>query len=156
MPHLSSLTDYKKTMINCFLRDPELVELITGEQGHALPASDLLDRQVFLYDYIDSTVQDDRVILCIETDDGAAYSCAIARFELHIFIAVPKSKMSMDGKIRRDAIAERIDTMLNGSTQYGFGKLTRRAGGRVLFNNTYRTRVLHYTVEDWNRHNETL
>ena len=63
MPHLSSITDFKRTIANKFLRDEKFVNLVTASEDHELPASDLLSRQVFLYDYIDDTVKADRVIV---------------------------------------------------------------------------------------------
>lgn len=138
------------------LRDREFVNLVTAVPDYPLPAADLLNKQVFLYDYIDSTVKDEKVYVCIEADDGVAYSCAVSRFDMYIYIAVPKYLMDMNGQIRRDAIAQRIDTLINGSTDYGFGKLERKSGGRIRLSDEFRGRVLHYTVEDWNRHNTTL
>ena len=41
---------------------------------------------------------------------------AVTQFEIYIIIAVPKSLMEMNGEIRRDAIAQRVDEMLNGSS----------------------------------------
>ena len=156
MPHLSALTEYKKVMINAFLRDRRFVDLVTNTSDHPLPASDLLSKQVFLYDFIDGTVKDEKVYVCIEADDSWVANCAVSQFNISIYIAVPKSLMDMNGEIRRDAIAQRIDELINGSTDFGFGKLKRKPGGRLQFNEAFRGRVLNYTVEDWNRHNTTL
>lgn len=156
MPHLSSLDDFKRIIVNKFLRDRQFVDLVTNSADHELPASDLLSRQVFLYDYIDGTVKADRVFVCVEADDNWPETPAVSLFDIYITIAVPKSLMDMSGKIRRDAIAQRIDEMLNGSTEFGFGKLKRKPGGRVNFSEAFRARVLHYSVENWNRHGSTL
>lgn len=156
MPHLEELDDYKRVIVNKLLRDKEFVSLVTLEDEPELPAKVLLNRQVFLYDYLDNTVTDDKVFVCVDCDDDDTVNCAVGKFVLHIWVAVPKSLMNMNGKIRRDALVSRIDRLINGSTEFGFGKLTRRAGGRFQMTNTFRCRVLNYTVEDWNRHNTTL
>ena len=156
MPHLSSITDFKRTIVNKFLRDRKFVDLVTASEDHELPASDLLSRQVFLYDYIDGTVKADRVYVCVDADDSWEETPAVTQFEIYISIAVPKSLMDMNGEIRRDAIAQRIDQMLNGSTEFGFGKLKRKPGGRAQFSEAFRARVLRYSVENWNRFGETL
>lgn len=156
MPHLEEFDDYKRVIVNKLLRDKEFVSLMTDEKDPVLPASGLLNKQIFLYDYLDNTITEDKVMICVDCDDDDAVNCAVTRFNLHIWIAVPKSLMNMSGKIRRDALASRADELLNGSTEFGFGRLTRKAGGRFHMNNTYRCRTLNYTVEDWNRHNKTL
>lgn len=156
MPHLSSYTEFKRTLANIFLRDREFVDLVTNTENHPLPASDLLSRQVFLYDYIDGTIKEDKTYVCIEVDDGPTATPAAAYFTICIYIAVPKSLMEMNGEIRRDAIAQRVDQLINGSTKFGFGKLKKKPGGRFLFNEAFRCRVLNYSSEDWNRHGETL
>lgn len=156
MPHLSSLTEYKRTVINTFLRDKEFVELVANDKNHVLPASDLFEKQCFLYDYVDSTVKDDKVYVCVEVDPEQVVNCAVTRFNLYVYVAVPKSLMSMDGQIRRDAICQRIDELLNGRTDFGFGRLERKPSPRMQFSESFRGRVLVYTVEDWNRHCKTL
>ena len=156
MPHLSSVDDFKRIIVNKFLRDRQFVDLVTNSTNHGLPASDLLSRQVFLYDYVDGTVQADKVFVCVEADDNRVKTPAVSLFDIYITIAVPKSMMDMNGKIRRDAIAQRIDEMLNGSTEFGFGKLERKPGGRLQFSDAFRAKLLHYSVENWNRHGSTL
>ena len=156
MPHLSEFTAYKKRVVNLILKDAECVELITGVKNTALPAGSLLNKQVFLYDYIDAATTDAKVFVCIEVDDGNVRGPAVTGAHLWIYIAVPKSMMNMDGEIRRDALAQRIDELLNGNMDFGFGKLERKPGGRIVLHNSFRGRFLHYYVLDWNRHNSTL
>lgn len=60
--------------------------------------------------------------------------------------------MVMYGKIRRDALSAAVDSVLNGRTDFGFGKLTRAVGnGNFLAVNKWRGRELVYTTEDYNR-----
>ena len=120
-----------------------------------MPAGSLLNKQVFLYDYIDAATTDAKVFVCIEVDDGNVRGPAVTGAHLWIYIAVPKSMMNMDGEIRRDALAQRIDELLNGNMDFGFGKLERKPGGRIVLHDSFRGRFLHYYVLDWNRHNST-
>lgn len=46
--------------------------------------------------------------------------------------------MNMSGEIRRDALVGRIDTLLNGNLDFGFGKLERRIGSRFNLHDTFR------------------
>lgn len=156
MPHLSEFTEYKKKVVNLILKDAECVELITGVENTPLPAASLLNKQVFLYDYIDAATTDAKVFICIEVDEGEIKGPAVGVMHLWIYIAVPKILMNMDGEIRRDALAQRIDELLNGNKDFGFGKLDRKPGGRIVLHDSFRGRFLHYFVQDWNRHNTSL
>ena len=156
MPHLSEYTEYKKKVVNLILKDAECVELITGVENTTLPAVSLLNKQVFLYDYIDETTTDAKVFVCIEVDEGEVRTPAVGWMHLWIYIAVPKVLMNMEGEIRRDALAQRIDELLNGNLDFGFGKLERKPGGRIVLHDSFRGRFLHYHVRDWNRHNTSL
>lgn len=156
MSHLSSFTAYKKLIVNKLLNDRKFVDLVTVSDDHELPARDLLNRQVYLYDYVDVTIKTDKVLVCIDADDTWAKTPAVSGFQIEIIVAVPKSLMDMPGEIRRDAICQRIDEMLNGSTEFGFGRLERRPGNRFQLNEALRSRILRYSVDDWNRHGATL
>ena len=156
MPHLSEFTEFKKKVINLILYDAECVELITGVENTALPAGSLLNKQVFPYDYIDETTTDAKVFVCIEVDDGDVKGPAVAGVHLWVYIAVPKILMNMEGEIRRDALSQRIDELLNGNMDFGFGKLERKPGGRIVLHDSFRGRFLHYYVNGWNRFGSSL
>jgi hypothetical protein len=156
MPHLSESTEYKRRVVNLILNDAECVELITGVKNTTLPAASLVNNNVFLYDYIDETTTDAKVYVCIEVDDGDVRGPAVTGVHLWIYVSVPKSMMNMNGEIRRDALTHRIDELLNGNKDFGFGKLERRPGGRIVLHDSFRGRFLHYYVLDWNRFCSTL
>ncbi|MDD4279373.1 MAG: hypothetical protein PHX74_06520 [Candidatus Sumerlaeales bacterium] len=156
MPHLSEFTEYKKNVASLILNDSKSVELITGEKDTALPAASLINDQLFLYDYVDSTVEDAKTYVCIEVDEADVKSAAVSGIMLYVYIIVHKSLMNMSGEIRRDALCQRIDVLLNGNHDFGFGKLERRPGGRFSVNDSFRGRSLCYYVLDWNRFNTTL
>lgn len=156
MPHLSEFTEYKRKVASIILNDAECVELITNKKNTPLPAASLINDQVFLYDYIDETTTDSKVFVCIEVDEGEVRGPAVMEIHLYVHIAVPVSMMNMHGEIRRDAIAQRIDRLLNGNLDFGFTKLEREYGGRFVLHNSFRGRTLHYRVRDWNRFCSTL
>jgi hypothetical protein len=156
MPHLSEFTEYKRKVVNLVLNDEECVELITGVENTTLPAISLVNTQVFPYDYIDETTTDAKVFVCVEVDEGEVKGPAVGWMHLWVYVAVPKSMMNMDGEIRRDALAQRIDKLLNGNRDFGFGKLERKPGGRIVLHDSFRGRFLHYHVRDWNRFCSTL
>lgn len=156
MPDLSELVDYKKTIGQWLYSDRGFVDLVTNTTTMTLPARSLVNDQLWYYDYIDETVQDAKCYVCLEIDDSTVRTPAVGDFVLLIWIIVPKSLMDMQGNIRRDAIASRIDTLLNGSSGTWFGEIKKLPSQRFSPNASFRGRLLKYSVQGWNRHGETL
>ncbi len=161
MPMLSELTKWKRKIANILLNDAEFVELVSLKNDLTLPAASLIGDNVYLYDYIDETVKDEKVLICIEIDEGDYVNPQSRMFNLHIYVAVHRNLMNFiddngHGAIRRDSICERIDHLLNGRTDLGFKKIKAGYGGRILFSNDFRTKDMHYTLQGWNLRGEAL
>lgn len=162
MPFLSEFTKYKKLIARAICEDTECVSLITNTDNPTVPNYDLIESvneagnyhrgQLHLYDYLPGTEEVGEVHVCVEVEDMKIVNGAVANFDIHIYIIVPENLMVMYGQIRRDALSSAIDKLLNGRTDFGFGKLKRIVGGgNFLAVNKWRGRELVYTVEDYNR-----
>lgn len=164
MPFLSEFTKYKKIIAKAICEDPNCVALIMNKnvEDVTVPAYDLIESvdqagnrhrgQIHLYDYLPGTEEVGEVHVCVEVEDAKVVKGAVANFDIHIYIIVPENLMVMYGQIRRDALAAAIDNLINGSTNFGFGKLERvMGGGSFLAVNKWRGRELVYTNEDYNR-----
>lgn len=162
MPFLSEFTKYKKMIAKAICEDTACVSLITNTDTPTTPNYDLIESvnssgrsrraQVHLYDYLPGTEEVGEVHVCVEIEESRVINSAVARYEIHVYIIIPENMMVMYGKIRRDALAAAIDNVLNGRTDFGFGKLTRGVGGgNFLAVNKWRGRELVYKIEDYNR-----
>jgi len=162
MPFLSELTKYKRLIAEAICNDAECVSLITNKNNPTLPAYQLIESvneagnrqrgQVHLYDYLPGTEEIGQVHVCVEVEEAKVLNCAVGNFEIHIYIIIPENMMVMYGQIRRDALAAAIDNVLNGRTDFGFGKLERMVGnGNFLAVNKWRGRELVYGNSDYNR-----
>lgn len=162
MPFLSEYTKYKKNIAKAICEDATCLSLITNTDNPTVPNYDLIESvnqaglhhrgQVHLYDYLPGTEEIGEVHVCVEVEDDDVVKGAVGHFDIHIYIIVPENLMVMYGQIRRDALAAAIDNLLNGSTNFGFGKLERKVGGgNFLAVNKWRGRELVYTNEDYNR-----
>lgn len=152
---------YKKRIARLILSDKKCVDLITNaDYGGALPAEALLEQtlsdgaytpgQVHLYDYIPDAETTADTHICIEVDDAGALTEAVGSYKIEINIIVPTALMNIFGGIRRDALASRIDYLINGEKELGFGRLKRVCGGVGAPSAKFRSRKLAYTVLDWN------
>jgi hypothetical protein len=162
MPFLSEFTKYKKMIAKAICEDADCVSLITNTNNHAVPAYDLIESvneagnrhrgQVHLYDFLPGTEEVGEVHVCVEIEESRVVNGAVANFEIHIYVIVPENLMVMYGQIRRDALASAIDKVLNGRTDFGFGKLERMlSDGNFLAVNKWRGRELVYGNPDYNR-----
>lgn len=155
MPNLSEYTEYKKLVVKAIVNDRTCVDLITNQTTVALPANSLIDNpketnQIHLYDYIPGTTSSKVTHVCIEVDEAPTITNNVGGFYLSIDVIVPEQLMVMTGKIRRDALAEAIDTLINGSQSYGFGEVERLPGSRGTPFDGFRGRRLRYYIKDWN------
>lgn len=152
---------YKKYIAQIILNDQKCVDLLTNStyQGE-LPAQELLEQlkedqtyvsgQVHLYDYIPDPETEADSHICIEIDDIGTNTVAVGEYQIEINIIVPISLMNMYGNIRRDALASRIDYLINGDKNLGFGRVKRRMGGTGIPSVKFRSRRLRYMVQDFN------
>lgn len=161
MPMLSELESYKAKILNMIIRDEECVELIACRKGMQMPATNLVNDRIFMYDYVDETVKDQKVFICIEIDEGELGNIVSRYFDIHIYVVVHKALMDYTddegrGGVRRDAICSRIDHLINGSPDFGFKKLEASYGGRIVFSNDFRAKDLHYRALGKNLWGEAL
>lgn len=148
---LKELTERKQLLFETILSDRECVNLLTNSEDHPLPALDLRYTQVFPYAWIDDTIQDAKTFLCFDLDVPRISNIAVKSVNLYIWMFSHKSLMPTRFGIRTDLLASRVDTLLNGSTEFGFGKLSLSSVTRLSPNTDYYGRALKYTVLDWNR-----
>lgn len=161
MAFLSEFTSYKRKILRAICSDQDCVALITNTECPATPNYDLIESvneagiphrgQVHAYDYVPGTEEEGDTHVCVEVEEIDTRNGAVARFQIHVYIIVPENLMVMYGEIRRDALAAAIDNLLNGRTDFGFGKLKRKAGRTFLAVNKWRGRELIYEAQDFNR-----
>lgn len=162
MPNLSEYTDIKKMIAQAIVNDRNCVDLITGTDGiEPLPAARLIQtktsiNQIHMYDYVPGVSEEGRVHVCVEIYDYPPSTVAVGVYELCIYCVVPESLMVMDGAIRRDALAEAIDELINNKAGFWFGKIERLQGKCAEVVHGFRARILRYRVEGWNNHGVTL
>lgn len=152
---------FKKYVAKTILSDKICVDLISNSnyQG-TLPAEELLEQQyedgtynsglVHLYDYIPDAETTADTHICIEVEDMGVSTVAVGDYRIEVNIIVPVALMNMYGNIRRDAIAERIDYLLNGSKDIGFGRFERISGTLGIPSIKFRSRKIKYKVKDYN------
>lgn len=156
MPFLDEITTKKENLLKTFLTDQTFVDLVSGEEGKELPALDLRYEQVFPYAWLNDTVDVAKTFVCFEVDVPSISTIAVKNCYLYVWVFSHEKMMRTPNGVRVDLLANRIDELLNGHTEYGFGKMKLESCLRIAPNDDYYGRVLKYSVQDWNRFGEKL
>ena len=151
MPFLSELTEKKQILIKELLSDQIFCDLVSGEVGHAIPAIDLRYKQVYPVSWVDSAISEAKTFVCFDMDVTGTSSIAVKNSEIYFWLFTHKNLMFTEKGILIDILASRIDELVNGSTELGFGKVKLESAGRWSPNAAYYGRVLTYSVKGWNR-----
>lgn len=156
MPFLEELTENKEEILKTLLSDPEFVRLVKNEEDVTVPALDLRYTQVFPYGWISPTISEAKTYVCFDIDVPGVSTIAVSNVYMYFWIFTHHSiAMTKDG-VRVDRIAARVDRLINGSTELGFGKVKLERCSRDTPNNDYHGRVLLYSVQNWNRRGSGL
>ncbi len=123
MAFLKELKDKRIKLVQEFLLDEELVKLILNKSVVVIPETNLMYSKVFPYPWIDKTIQDEKVFLCFgfRADKSPSSKGVTKNVTMEIIIFMHKALMRLPNEsgLRSDAIAERIDELLNGDETYG-------------------------------------
>lgn len=151
MPFLTELSDKKQQILKDLLSDRELVTLLTDDSTIRLPAKDLRYDQVFPYPWVDETADAAKSFICFDVTVPEISTIAVKDCYMYIWIFThQRIAMTKEG-VRTDLLASRVDYLLNGSTEYGFGKVRLMSVLPYAPNANYYGKVLKYYVQDWNR-----
>lgn len=118
MSYSSEIKENRLNILKLFLMDQELVDLISCESGHVIPAMDLKYSRVFPYLYTRDTITDRKVFLCFSLA-SRAINATTKKNIIRIYVFMHEELVQMDNCIRPDAILARVEELLNGATGLG-------------------------------------
>lgn len=166
MANIRDVDEYKQKILELILSDEIAVNLISGEKSHALPAKDLIYKAVFPYDWLNTTSLTARAYVSVEANVSGVSTTAVKNCEIHILVMCHEDAMSLinsdlyhlsyTGGTLRDKLSDRIDYLLNGNINFGFGKLELISAPVFDPGGRYYGRELVYMVQDFNKPYEKL
>ena len=151
MPFLKELNASKNMLLDTLLADSDFVNLVSGQPDTPLPALNLKHTQVFPIGWTDEAVSEAKTFVCFDIDVDSTPSNAVSNFKLFVWIFTHNTLIYTENGVLVDEIANRIDQLINGSTEMGFGKVKLESVGRWTPNADYYGRVLKYHIQGWNR-----
>lgn len=158
--HLDQLIEFSSNIIAQLANSPEIVALITDNPE---PDVDGVDGEkarehMYDYDYIDETQTSAGAFIMVDVDMTAADSSTIKDLAIYVQVVVSKTYMRLDPKKfksvkgnRRDNLVRQIDLILNGSRDFGIGKMQIASARTAIVPTSFTSKMLTYRVYDFSK-----
>ena len=156
--HLDELINYSSQIITKLMNSPEVVGLMMDVSPADVTEEDMerAREHMYDYDYIDETVQTAGAYIMVDVDMVAAPTGTIKDVEAYVQIVVSKTYMKLNNKKfkgmrgnRRDNLARQIDLLINGSRDFGIGKLLLVTARTANVPAAFSSKLLTYRAADF-------
>ena len=151
MSYLSDFTEFRTNLMQAICSDQDLVNLIYNDDEHVAPDRTLPYRYVFPIPYVPETTEEASTYVCLRLSVPTVQSKTVKDVAIYIYVVTHKDLMRAKGGLRIDKMAERVDAILNGSTNYGLGRLKLDKIDDVYPAKDYYGLILKYVNADFNR-----
>ena len=150
---LEDFFDYKNQCAEDILTSRELVRLITDDPDYDMSkAGELMYKQVFPYEYMPETVEHGRTYIFCEVEAQRVSDDLTFTPVIYIWILTHKSKLRLpEGGVRTDKIVSEIAKELNGSHEYGLGRLDLYAVRRFSPLADYNGKMMTFHAKEFNK-----
>lgn len=152
MAHLEEFTEYKNTLMKAICTSDAVVDLLKLEtDSENITGRDMRYDRIFPYNYVPLTTQNAKTYICFVVTAPNVKKGVITDLTLTVFVFTHQDIMRTNRGMRTDLLISEIDKLLNGSTEYGLGKVELK-GCDVLqvpvrgYSGLYSI----YTVKDFN------
>lgn len=151
MAFLQELAADKEKLLKFFLSDRTLVDLLSNRTDVALPALGLRYDQVFPYHWLSNTITEQKSYLCFSASVPKVSTSTVKTVLLKIWIFSHEGIMRTSNGPRIDLIAAAIDDLLNGSPEFGIGRVELKNTTEISPAKDFYGHALTYEVQDFNR-----
>lgn len=145
MAHLEEVQKYKNNLALLLMENLAVMSLLEAPPGNIL-----FDR-IYPYEYVPDKTDTDKIMITMECVVPDVSNDVIKTIDVYVYIIVPKDRMKVKSGVRTDALSVAIDRVLNGSRDFGFGKLQLQSSEPFKPHEEFYGRVLIYTTKDLNR-----
>lgn len=151
---LAEFYDYKNQLIGDLIQNEEIVKLINDEVPFE-NAKSLIYDQVFPFEFIPETGQEGKTFVCCDVDIQKADKGLFYYPVIYVWVFSHKSRLRLpEGGVRTDKLCSEICTAINGSRDYGLGKLDLYAARRFAPITDYQGKCLIFHATDFSKFND--
>lgn len=157
--YLDDLISYKENVIAALSQSQDIMGLLANNPNLDLESSeaeDIVERNIFDYDYIDGTLERHDAYVMVDDELVQPSSGTFNRWLLYVQVVCAKTFNDIDKKLfrgvkgnRRDNLARSIDVLLNGSRDYGVGKLVLMSVAPATVPDKFTSLLLTYEIRDF-------
>lgn len=153
MGYMSMFKDYRNTLMKALCSSKDIVNLLknTNEDSPTLPDKSLLYDHIYPYPFIPQADEAAKTYVGIRLTVPQVGSKTFKTIRLTAFIFTHYSLMRAPGGLRIDLLADAIDSVLNGSLDYGLGHVELKDIDDVHPAKDYYGIAITYDITDWNR-----
>lgn len=146
---LNELKRYKTTLINKIIFNTTLVSLI--DNSYAEHPSRLVNTYVFSYPHVIDTVTEEATYVTMKVSVPRVYNKTYKGFLIYIYIFTHEKLIQTKNGLRTDLMAEEIERLLNGSLDFGLGRLELTSVEDFSPAPNFYGIIMKYEASDFNR-----
>lgn len=163
--HIDQLVDYNQLVVNRILSSQNVMGLIANDPSLDLDSDAAAEWEDHVFDHawVDDTVQEAGAFITVDVDIPEMSSGTIKQMRVYIEILVSKNYMKLSPSRfkgckgnRRDNIVRQVDLLVNGSYDFGIGRLDLKNIRTVTTANKFAGKLLTYEVSDFARDRSKL
>lgn len=157
--YLDDLIAYKENVIQALASSQPVMGLLANDPAIDLEsdaAEDLLERNIFDYDYIDGSLERHDAYIMVDSELVQPTSGTFNKWYLYVQVVCAKSFNDIDKKLfrgmkgnRRDNLAREVDLLLNASRNYGVGRLVLLSAAPANVPDKFTSLLLTYEIRDF-------
>lgn len=156
--HIDQLVDYNQLVVNKILASKEVMSLIANDPNIDLDSEAAAEWEEHVLDHawVDDTVQEAGAFVTVDVDIPEISSGTIQEMRVYVQVLVSKTYMPLSPSLfkgvkgnRRDNIVRQIDMLLNGSREFGIGRLDLTNIRTVNTANKFAGKLMTYEVYDF-------
>lgn len=167
MRNLNEISTMKLRIMNLLMMNADVMKIVENRSDISLPNMSMLYSQIVPWKKKMDTQMEAQSVIAFEVAPGDAVNPAVREYVLYVWIMVHDSLMRFDENIgsalgvadrgtRLDILADKVDYLLNGDGELGFGELEFHGAPLVDVSEYYHGRMLTYKIKGWNRHGDKI
>lgn len=125
MANLEEFTTYKQTLMKAICTSEPIVKLLKSDlDDESITGRDMRYSRIFPYNYVPLTIERATTFVCFTVTAPNVRNDYISDLYLSVYVFTHQDIMRTENGMRTDLLVSEIDKLLNGSTDYGLGKVS--------------------------------
>lgn len=153
MANLEEFTTYKQTLMKAICTSDSIIDLVKLDTDKPeVTGKDLRYVRIFPYNYVPLTTENATTFICFTVTAPVVKNDMITELCLTIYVFTHQDIMRTDKGMRTDLLVSEIDKLLNGSLEYGLGRVSLKGCDVMQVPvRGYTGLYSIYSVKDFNR-----